>query len=301
MASLRTSPLLPLQEAEALSLGQAAHCYAEAGVAVFPLVPGTKRPAVEHGFHEASTAHGQIQRWWSWLPEANIGLATGDRVDVLDIDVHASGTGFTQLRNLLDAGLASQWAHAVRTPSGGLHLYYPSDPERPQRNWSRNEAHIDFRGTGGYIVAAPSRVTVAGQLRAYVPTGAHYPGKPVAADRIRELLTPAQRRPLVPQQLQPVESLHGYGSRIGGWLGRYAGSDRSGALFWSACRLVEAGAGEIDTYAHLAEPAAQLGLTDREVTATIGRAHQVTAPDPDLTATHRNATARAQVGGRSLR
>lgn len=299
MPSLRTSPPLPLQEAAALPLRQAAHCYAEAGVAVFPLVPGTKRPAVEHGFHEASTAPGQIQRWWSWLPEANIGLATGDRVDVLDIDVHASGTGFDQLRDLLDAGLAREWGHAVRTPSGGLHLYYPSDPQRPQRNWSRSESHIDFRGTGGYIVAAPSRVTVAGQLRAYVPVGASYPGRSVAADQVRELLTPA--RPVVLQHRQPAESLHGYGSRIGGWLGRYEGSDRSGALFWSACRLVEAGAEEIDTYAHLAEPAAQLGLTDREVTATIRRAHLAVTPEPELTATHRNATARAQVGGRSLR
>lgn len=294
-----TSPLLPLQEAAALPLRHAAQCYAEAGVAVFPLVPGTKRPAVGHGFHEASTDHRQIDRWWSWLPSANIGLATGDRVDVLDIDVHTSGTGFTHLRDLLDAGLANQWAHAVRTPSGGLHLYYPSDPARPQRNWSREAAHIDFRGTGGYIVAAPSQITVAGQPRQYTPVGAGYPGRPLEADRIRELLTPAG--PVIPQQRQPEESLHGYGDRIGGWLDRYEGSDPSGALFWSACRLVETGADELDSYAHLAEPAAKLGLTDRELTATIRRAHQAATPDLNLGTTYRSAPAIAPAGGRSLR
>lgn len=297
----RRRPLLPLDQTARLSLDQAAHRYAEAGVAVLPLVPGTKRPALEHGFHEASTDHTQITGWWSRLPTANIGIRTGDQVDVLDIDVHASGTGFSRLHELLDAGLADRWAHAVRTPSGGLHLYYPSDPDRTQRNWSRASAHIDFRGVGGYIVAAPSQITHTGVRRGYEPLGASYPGNPVEADRIRDLLTPTHPRPVLPQQWGPAESsLDEYGQQISTWLEGFEGSDRSGALFWSACRLVEAGADELTSYAHLAEPATALGMTQREVTSTIRRAHQATSPEPEPTGGYRNGPARARMVGRSL-
>ncbi|GAA3844823.1 bifunctional DNA primase/polymerase [Brevibacterium casei] len=278
-----TKPLLPLEQAAVLPLREAAHAYAEAGVGVFPCWPGSKRPAMPHSFQDASTSHRQIDSWWSWQPEANIALRTGDHTDVLDIDVHPTGDGFTRLRELLDAGLGTEWAHAVRSPSGGLHLYYPSDPDAPQPSWNRVREHVDFRGTGGYIIAAPSRITHAGQSRGqYQPIGAAYPGRPVQAEQIRELLTPARPDFEVPVLIG--ESRDDYGSRISDWLAGYDGSDPSGAAYWSACRLVEAGADEPTAYTYLAAPSAQLGLRESELVGVIIRAHHAAGPDPDVMA-----------------
>lgn len=165
---------LPLTRAASLTLPQAAALYAHSGVAVFPCIAGTKRPATENGLHDATTDPDRVARWWDRLPASNIGLRTGEGIDVLDIDYHPTGDGFTRLRSLLENGFAGSWTHAVRTPSGGLHLYYPSDPGREQRSWSRPREHIDFRGAGGYIITPPSRIDTDGGVRGYHPVGPTY-------------------------------------------------------------------------------------------------------------------------------
>lgn len=289
-------PLLPFSETTGLPLCDVAHRYADAGAAVFPCWPGTKRPALTHSFHEATHDHQQINRWWSRQPDANIAIRTGDLVDVLDIDVHDTGTGFPHLQRALDAGFGTEWAHAVRSPHGGLHLYYPSDPDRPQRNWSRESAHIDFRGTGGYIMAPPSRILVDGQPRPYAPIGAAYAGSPVDGDAIRDLLSPP--RPVAPIVVEPDASLLERGERLGDWLAGFLGSNRNEALFWSACRLVEAGASASEAFAFLVEPASGLGLEEREVFATISRAADRAMPAMDSARSGRPWTT---MTGRGLR
>jgi Bifunctional DNA primase/polymerase, N-terminal len=50
--------------------------------------PG-KRPLgrlVPHGLREATTNRARILAWWTQQPQANVGLATGHRFDVLDLD-----------------------------------------------------------------------------------------------------------------------------------------------------------------------------------------------------------------------
>lgn len=277
------TPLLPLHETAVLSLPEAARRYAAAGAAVFPLVPGTKRPVIGDSFHAATNDLAQVEAWWSWLPTANIGLRTGEGVDVLDIDVHSDGTGFDRLRSLLRSGAAAEWAQAVRSPSGGLHLYYPSDPEAPQRSWNRPKAHLDFRGTGGYITTVPSRIMAAGQPRTYTPVGGTYPGRPLPAETIKELLTPP--RPVtVSGPVEPIADaeLADRAARIGDWLAGFEGSNRNEALFWSACRLVEYGATESQTHDALDAAADRLGMGGREVAATIANAFATTSPDPIL-------------------
>ena len=224
------APLMPHDQVAHLSLREAALVYARAGLAVFPCWPGSKKPATTHGYREATIDLERVGYWWRRNPQANIGVTTGTRVDVLDIDVHAGGTGFGALQRLLDAGLAREWAHAVRSPSGGLHLYYPADPDRPQRSWSRSSAHIDFRGQGGYVITVPSRITIAGDERVYEPVGQAFRGRPIPADRIRELLSPSPpaRRPALSSV---VASLEEHALRIGAWLGHSEGSDRNEALF----------------------------------------------------------------------
>ena len=87
-------------------------------------------------------------------------LQFGERLR-LDIDVHPGGSGFPALARARRAGLVGGWACLVRTPSGGLHLYYPASGEHGQESWSLPALHVHFRGVGGYVIAPPSRVVTA--------------------------------------------------------------------------------------------------------------------------------------------
>lgn len=273
--STRPAPAWLLPERLPAPLADAAAAYAAAGVAVFPCVPGEKRPLTVHGFHDATTDLTQIREWWGRWPDANIGIPTGITVDVLDIDVHAAGNGFPLLRTLQREGLVSGWGQAVRSPSGGLHLYYPADLERPAGSWSRGTAHIDFRGTGGYIIAPPSRITTrTGTQVAYRVMARGKAPRPVAANTIRELLTPKPTR--APVRTVGDPSAWEAAGRLSAWVATLPEGNRNAGLFWAACRIAEAGATEVDTLVAL-EPAARMaGLPEREITATIRSAHRTT-------------------------
>lgn len=83
-------------------LGQAAGDYAARGWPVFPLhsrlsdggcscgKPAcdspAKHPRTRFGLKEATTDHNRIVAWWRNSPNANVGLATGHGLVVLDID-----------------------------------------------------------------------------------------------------------------------------------------------------------------------------------------------------------------------
>lgn len=145
-----SAPVDVVAAAGGLSLPDAAAAYASAGLAVFPCVPGEKRPLTRHGLSDATADLNRVLAWWGRWPEANIGLVTGlpGGFDVLDIDVHPGGSGFPALRRARQAGLVDGWAVLVRSPSGGVHLYFPVGPEREQRPWALPRQHVDFRGGG---------------------------------------------------------------------------------------------------------------------------------------------------------
>lgn len=134
-----------------VSLGGAALWYAQAGLRVFPLQPRAKLPRQRsHGCKDATTDVEQVQAWWRAEPEANIGIATGHLVDVIDIDGPAGVQSWANLTNL--PPLLGQ----VSTPrAGGVHLYVPST-DGAVGNRTRVADGIDYRGRGGYVVAPPS-------------------------------------------------------------------------------------------------------------------------------------------------
>jgi hypothetical protein len=126
----------------------AALWYVSLGWPVFPLLPGGKRPATRNGFKDATTDAGEITRWWSEEPNRNIGLPTGVRFDVIDIDVPE---GLDTLREL---SKRDTFVHGwVDTASGGTHLYIKPTGEPNSARW---ESGVDYRGQGGYVVAPPS-------------------------------------------------------------------------------------------------------------------------------------------------
>ncbi|SDQ21771.1 bifunctional DNA primase/polymerase [Leucobacter chromiiresistens] len=261
------------------TLADAAVAYAQAGIPIFPCVPGEKNPLIKRGFHRATTDLRQVRRWWRRTPEANIGIATGRGVEVLDVDVHAIGTGFPLLRTLHRSGQISGWAQAVRSPAGGIHLYYPTDPAREQRSWARGTAHLDFRGLGGYIIAPPSIVTTDHGPRRYELIATGRSPRPIDADAIREFLTPSP----APASTTAAPARGGAGAeRLVAWVARLPEGNRNAGLFWAACRLVEAGLTEAETHAVLEPAALATALDAREIAATIRSAHRTAsiAPDP---------------------
>lgn len=133
------------------ALAHAARWYAANGIAVFPLRPNEKRPGTTHGFKDATTDLTAVAAWWSSTPQANIGLPTGIRFDVVDVDPPDGWTSLNELKAAGAIGPALGYAH---TPRGGLHIYLaPSG----LGNSAGVLPGIDLRGEGGYVVAPPSR------------------------------------------------------------------------------------------------------------------------------------------------
>ena len=135
---------------------------ARRGARVFPCLPRGKVPLVPHGCLDATSDARTIRRWWARWPGANLGLATGGGLLVLDVDPRHGG----------DAGLAALEAlpatREALTGGGGRHLYLrATGPVRCSAG--RLRPGLDVRGEGGYVVAPPS-VHPSGALYRWHPT-----------------------------------------------------------------------------------------------------------------------------------
>jgi len=262
-----------------LPLPQAAARFAAAGVPVFPCVAGGKRPLVEHGFHEASTDVRQVGLWWRRWPSANIGVPTGPAsgADVVDVDRKTSGSGFTGFHRARRAGLVPGWLALVRTPSGGMHAYFPADPSRPQASWQAARAHVDFRGAGGYVIVPPSIVETGDRWGRYEVIGAAEPkAASVDAVKLREFLDPRPEPAYRPNGAARAEDTQ----RLAGWVAALGEGERNRGLFWAACRLAEAGFAPAVTVDALGPAAEGAGLPPREVFTTIRSAYRATNAAP---------------------
>jgi hypothetical protein len=61
--------------------------YAQQGLHVFPITALSKKPCPgTRGLHDASTDPDQVHAWWARWPDANVAIATGHLVDVIDLD-----------------------------------------------------------------------------------------------------------------------------------------------------------------------------------------------------------------------
>ncbi|MGA5869456.1 bifunctional DNA primase/polymerase [Streptomyces cinereoruber] len=145
---------------------------------VFPLRPGTKRPAL-HGESRcpltgscaaghvkwedrATTDHDRIARAWEQVP-FNVGLATGpSRLVVVDLDVPKDGatgpSGAEVFAALCErAGQPLPATFRVGTASGGQHLYFAAPGGIRLGNSAGLLGQlVDTRAWGGYVVASGS-------------------------------------------------------------------------------------------------------------------------------------------------
>ncbi|MQL64424.1 DNA primase [Streptomyces vinaceus] len=155
---------------------------AERGWHVFPLRPGTKRPALHGetacpgtgpcaGGHRkweqrATTDPDRIRAAWSRAP-FNVGIATGpSELLVVDLDVAKDNSsadapcGAATFGALCErTGQAVPRTRTVRTASGGRHLYFTAPAAVRLHNTAGTLAPlVDTRAWGGYVVAAGSLV-----------------------------------------------------------------------------------------------------------------------------------------------
>ncbi|MEU9304001.1 bifunctional DNA primase/polymerase [Streptomyces sp. NPDC048269] len=157
-----------------------------------------------HGFHAATTEHARLSAWWGAQPAFGVGVSCGPAgLVVLDVDAHSAEVpdrtrllpGITIHEQVNLEGLASGFdtlallaayrkqenpaedgtTLRVRTPSGGLHIWYQTPPSAVRYRSSTGSSpkvalawQVDVRATGGYIVAPATRTTAG----TYVPVGA---------------------------------------------------------------------------------------------------------------------------------
>ena len=277
---MATHPLIPEFRSLASDPADAARQLSDAGIPVFACVPGGKRPLPgSRGFLDATTNPTLIESWWRRTPGANLAIPTGraSGLVVVDVDVHAVN-GFHALRRAREASLLPMPLAVVRTPSGGMHLYYPAAPSIEQRSWQAARAGIDFRGDGGYIITPPSQIQVNGVRRRYELVELHADSQPGDAARLRDFLDP--KPPEQTHVRRPVLSSADAVGRIVPWVGTLVEGERNRGLFWAACRLAEHGLTPADTYDVLRDPAQTVGLSEREVAVTVRSAYRTTQPAP---------------------
>lgn len=248
--------------------------YAAHGQPVFPCMPadvlnddGTMReaksPMTRNGLNGATTDRDQIEQWWDRWPHAAIGLTTGHQFDVIDMDVkpgRADGrvaVAFLNSTRLLDGII-----RAVRTPSGGAHLYFPANHDDPMVNAAWEKVGVDLRGVGGYVIAASSYVQTEDYSGCYEVV-AEYPGNGFPLDwrGVRRLLM-GEPRDISAQSAPPRR---GGGEALARFVASARPGERNHVLFWAACRAVEQ---HLDTDP-LVAAALDTGLPQSEVDRTI--------------------------------
>lgn len=126
---------------------------ADLGFKILPIRPGDKRPAVEHGVHDASSDPEVLEKWWHDMPRANLAISCESLV-VIDIDDPKTQwpEDDTKTNDLSTCPLQ-------RTPRGGDHRIMLLGKDQSFSNSVGKLARgIDVRSTGGYILVAPSRI-----------------------------------------------------------------------------------------------------------------------------------------------
>lgn len=148
-----------------------------------------------HGFHAATTNSRYIDAWWTERPSAGVGVACGPaELVVIDVDAHPApvpdrsrllpgipihdtvnldglASGFDTLALLAAFRREPDPARddstlRVRTPSGGLHIWYRNPHPQTRFRCSTGSSpkvalawQVDVRADGGYIIAPATRTS----------------------------------------------------------------------------------------------------------------------------------------------
>jgi hypothetical protein len=237
---------------------------ARQGLPVFPCRVNDKRPLTANGFKDASTDPAKIKGWWTAWPRALVGVPTGERFVVLDLDLqHAEAQRWHDQHR---AHLPATRTHF--TKSGGRHLLFKPDP-RVTCSAGKIAPHIDTRGNGGYAIWWPAcgLEVLHGRALAAVP------------DWIIEALAPPAN--VIDFSIY-LENRANNNARIQGLVVTVAGAregERNSLLFWASCivrDMLDSGqlthsAGE-QALAEIFRASMQTGLRADEIRRTLASA-----------------------------
>jgi hypothetical protein len=180
-----------------------------------------KAPHTRNGFRDATQDPGRIEDWWTRYPDALIGVPTGEKFVVVDVDLqHREAQHWYARANIPETRI-----HVTR--SGGRHiLFKPNDKVRctAAQIWRG----IDTRGKGGYIIWWPvtGLQVMHGNLLAEVPNW------------IIARLQRDEGRPYVVRTIE-LDSLPAKIAGIVRKVNDAQEGERNRLLFWGACRLRE--------------------------------------------------------------
>jgi Bifunctional DNA primase/polymerase, N-terminal len=164
--------------------------------------PG-KHPRLRGWQRLAAVDPAVVGEWWRRWPDANLGLTTGRRFDVLDVD---GDEGVEALRAALSIAPAEHPGPMARTGGGGWHLLYRFTG---LGNRVGLLPGVDWRGSGGLIVAPPSHHASGHRYRWVRPLTATLPTVPAGLWRL--LAPPATPRTTLPPAPTPAGRRGGYG------------------------------------------------------------------------------------------
>lgn len=130
--------------------------YAHIHWRVFPVVPKEKKPLIKGWRNRATTDKDQIKQWWKDDPDANIGIATGERSGIFVLDVDIDKHGDWSLKGLELLHGAMPITIVSHTGNGGRHLFFAHPGKQVKNSVSKLGCGLDTRGDGGYVLAPPS-------------------------------------------------------------------------------------------------------------------------------------------------
>jgi hypothetical protein len=237
-----------------MALAVAALDLARRSLPVFPCKVADKTPYTTHGFKDATTDPARIRHWWSRWPDALIGVPTGNRFVVVDVDLQHREAQQWYAR----ANLPPTRTHGTR--SGGRHILFQPHPG-VRCSTSKVWRHVDTRGKGGFIIWWPAcgLEVLHGNVRAAVP------------DWIVARLQRDEPRPHIDRTIELDQAP----AKISGIVRTITDAregERNKLLFWGACRLRELADQHIlprdDAIDIVLEAARRCGLPYREALKT---------------------------------
>lgn len=196
-------------------LADVARVWQQGGVSVVPILPNrTKRPACRWGEYQVTAPSlNQVDEWWGNGVTYGLALICGSvsgNLEMTEIEGRAcDGGSLTEVANRMDElGIGHVWdllngpdGYSEMSPSGGLHLLYRvSDHEVPgNTKLAMGEDGMvlaETRGTGGYVIVAPTSGICHPSGEAWVMINGRYGHLPVITWQERCLLHEALTRAL---------------------------------------------------------------------------------------------------------
>jgi bifunctional DNA primase/polymerase-like protein len=235
---------------------------ARQGVPVFPCRCNDKRPLTVNGFKDATADPNIVEKFWSDWPRAYIGVPTGEKFVVVDVDLQHE-----EAQRWYDANRARlPLTRTHTTKSGGRHLLFTPNA-KVGCSTSRLGPHVDTRGAGGYVIWWPACGLEVLHRQVLQPI----PGWVV------EALAPPSSN-VIQFPFWKTSSTNS-SARVKGIVEAVAKAregERNSILFWAACvvrdmlfdRELDSESGR-QAFAALAEVSGRTGLTANEIKRTI--------------------------------